>query len=414
MGNGLGDEEGAGSGIAQVSTQDLKPGMYLHDLGVNWAFHPFLYNRFHLDANSIALIQDLGIKHVWIDRSREADSTDGGVPVREHDAAPLSVHRSQKKEKASPAERMQQVTEEARGFVTQMLEQARAGDTLDSQDIATVADGLFDDVARHPCTMLAFGRIRSRDNYTYEHSVNFGVLMMAFAKFLGMPESRIKELGRAGLLHDVGKAFIPDEILQKPGALTEEEYEEVKTHAARGADLLRDTQGVSELSAELAELHHERLDASGYPHGLKSDDLRLEVRISAIVDVYDALTAVRAYHSGSQPTEGLSYIMKQAGQGFDGHLVQRFVRCVGVYPPGSLVRLSSNEIAVVEEFREGCSLQPSVRVVYDANRDRLLDPPRRLDLARTKEDVRVDTYELPERWPIPEGVLQGSRSGKAG
>ena len=400
--------DGDGEEIAEVSVDQLRPGMYLHALPVRWAFHPFMYNRFHLDANSIEVIRGLGIQRVHVDKSRELGSTRAGVPVREGQRREKPGSRTEAD--GSTAGRIHRITEEARGFVKDMLAKARAGRAVDSQDVDLLSETLLHDVVTHPCTALAFGRIRSRDNYTYEHSVNVGVLLMAFGKHLGMPEPHIKRLGNAGLLHDIGKAFISDDILQKPGGLTDAEYREVKLHAQYGADLLRDTEGVSDLAVEIAGLHHERLDGTGYPNGYKADNLRIETRMSAIVDVYDALTAVRAYHSGSPPTEGLSHLMRRSGEGFDNKLVQRFIRCVGIYPPGSLVRLTSDELAIVETVRENATLFPVVQVVYDLSRKELLRNGRTVDLATSSEGICIESYEDPRHWGIPLDEFLGSRT----
>jgi putative nucleotidyltransferase with HDIG domain len=248
--------------------------------------------------------------------------------------------------------------------------------------------------------MLAFGRIRSRDNYTYQHCVNVAVLLMAFAEHMGMDSSHVREMGTAGLVHDIGKALIPESIVKKPGKLTEAEYKIMQTHVRQGIAVLQDSHGMSPLALELTGTHHERMDGTGYPNGYDSSRLSTESRMIAMVDVYDALTAIRPYHHGNPPTQGLNFILNQQGH-FDRRLSERFVRCVGVYPPGSLVRLSSDELGVVIEVREGKSLLPVVRLVYDIKRDRMYHPPRVVDLAASRTNLRIQSYESPERWPVP-------------
>lgn len=379
--------------LKELTVDQLQPGMYVYDLGVSWVFHPFLYNRFALDAQSIERIRKLGIERVMVDLSREqtAELT-APVPTKDRAASGDDEVRA--------GARVRAITKEARSFVKGMIAQARAGKAIDHNDVEAVSDSLFAAVTAHRSTMFAFGRIRSRDNYTYQHCVNVSVLLMAFAEHLGMESGHVRLMGTAGLLHDIGKALIPEAIVKKPGKLTEDEFRIMKTHVRQGVAVLQDSDGIPPLAIELTGTHHERMDGSGYPNGYEASKLSIESRMIAVVDVYDALTAIRPYHTGSPPTHGLKHILSQGGH-FDRRLGERFVRCVGVYPPGSLVRLNSNELAVVLDVQDGKSLSPVVRIVYDIKRDKMYHPPRVVDLAGGMANLRIESYESAELWPVP-------------
>ncbi|MCG5530864.1 HD-GYP domain-containing protein [Halorhodospira halochloris] len=382
--------------LKELSVDQLRPGMYVHDLGVPWVFHPFLYNRFFLDRQSIDRLRKLGIQRIVVDTSHEQHDEKPAAPPTKDYAQSGTAQETDK----HAGNQVRAITKEARSFVKGMIEQARAGQAIDHSDVEAVSDSLFSAVTSHRSTMFAFGRIRSRDNYTYQHCVNVSVLLMAFAEHIGMEHDHVRRIGTAGLLHDIGKALIPEEIVKKPGKLTEAEYKIMKTHVRQGVAVLQDSDGIPPLAIELTATHHERMDGGGYPNGYDASKLSAESRMIAMVDVYDALTAVRPYHNGSPPTQGLHFILNQAGH-FDRQLCERFVRCVGVYPPGSLVRLSSNELAVVLNVKEGKSLLPVVRIVYDIKRDKMYHPPRVVDLAGSRANLRIESYESPERWPVP-------------
>ncbi len=381
----------------EVPVEDLRPGMYLVDLGVQWAMHPFLYNQFELEQASIDKIRAMGLTRVRVDPHRGRPETSGAA----QQAAEPSHRRPARAKAGDGRQWARQLTQEARSAVRELLQDARAGRALRMQDIDTISEELSAALHEHPDAMLAFGRIRSRDHYTYQHSVNVGVLLMAFARYLRMPEPHVRALGSAGIVHDIGKTLLPDAIISKPGPLTPEEYQQVKDHTWRGAALLRETAQATPLAVRIAEQHHERIDGSGYPYGLSGRQLSIETRMAAIVDIYDAVTAIRAYHRGRPPTEGLRIVAHEAGQGLDGKLVQRFVRCVGIYPPGPLVRLSSGKLGVVLEARDRPADKPRVRVVYDISAQRMIEPPPTLDLYHGHPAHRIERAEDPANWALP-------------
>ncbi|MCG5548805.1 HD-GYP domain-containing protein [Halorhodospira halochloris] len=410
-----------GSSRIQIDVCYLRPGLYVTDLGVHWAKHPFLKNQFELDAQSILKIRGMELEKVEIDLDRSSPEAVrdlyGPAWVAEEDDSDNAESESEPAHEdtsltgakglgGSAKARPGKVTREARRFVRGMLEGARAGKSIDMKDVNSVTEEIYSSLCTNKNAMLALGRVRSLDGYTYQHSVNVGVLMMAFGRYLEMDHKQVQLLGAAGLLHDIGKAFVPEHILLKPDRLSNEEYKTIKAHPSKGAQLLRGQQGIHPLIVEVAEKHHERVDGTGYPFRLEEKQLRREVMMAAIVDVYDAVTAVRAYHRGKPPAGGLKVIIDGKGSHFNSELAYDFVRCIGVYPVGSLVRTNADQLGIVLECTAHEPSRPMLRVVYDIKRDKKLTSPYILDLGESASKLQVVGYEDPEKWSIkPEKYL---------
>jgi HD-GYP domain-containing protein (c-di-GMP phosphodiesterase class II) len=219
-----------------------------------------------------------------------------------------------------------------------------------------------------------------------------GVLETAFARALGLDDETVRVAGMGGLLHDIGKILVPDDILNKPGPLTEEEYEDMKHHVARGRAVLETAAHIHAISVEVAYQHHERMDGSGYPRGLHGPDISLLSKMVAICDVYDALTSDRVYRKAMPAHEALRHLFEWSAHHFDRDLVQQFVRLIGIYPAGTHVLLKSRRIALVLEQSEETLLKPVVRVFWDAARHRPLQPFV-VDLSDAKPKGGVDEIQ---------------------
>jgi putative nucleotidyltransferase with HDIG domain len=251
-------------------------------------------------------------------------------------------------------------------------------------------------VLRNPGALLSLCRIKQADAYTFQHSVSVCALLVSFTHAMGMDAATVEEAGLGGLLHDIGKAKVPNEVLNKPGRLTEDEFTVMKSHANMSLDLLSVVPGISQMAIQIAGEHHEKVGGGGYPRGLVGEQISQIGRMTAIVDVYDALTSNRVYHKGSEPSMVLKRLLEWSGSHLDGDLVQHFIRALGIYPVGSLVRLSGGRLAVVVEQGEDL-LRPTVRVVYDTQRKVALRPLD-LDLARSGDEV--EEYEDPVQWGL--------------
>lgn len=294
--------------------------------------------------------------------------------------------------------RAEELREEAVRSVSELMARVRLGDPVEATAARQVAVDIIDSVARNDNALLSLGRVRHKDRYTFEHSVNVAVLASVLGRSLGMAANILKELALGALLHDVGKAFTPDPILKKPARLSDQEFELMKGHVVDSARVLAAMPGISQVALKAASEHHERYDGSGYPDGLSGDEISIYGQIVGICDVYDAITADRCYRQGRHPTEVLSQLLKWGGKLFEMNLIQRFIKAVGIYPVGSLVGLESGRLAVVLEV-PGDSLRPVLRVFYDMRRCRTI-PPEILDLSREPAVDRIRTFESPEKWQV--------------
>src|SRR5262249_12949524 len=241
----------------------------------------------------------------------------------------------------------------------------------DASMARTMIDGLAQAVAQNRTALLALTTLKNYDNYTFTHMVNVSILVMGQARGLGIDGALLREFGLAALMHDIGKVRTPLEILNKPDTLTDEEFAIMKRHTVEGAEILRKTPDVPALAPVVAFEHHLRLDGTGYPDRVKRPSLNVGTQLCSIADVYDAMRSQRKYQQAF-PTDRIVEVMKRNdGQQFDQHLVRRFAQLIGIYPAGNLVRLNTNEIAVVLKVNAPDPHRPQVRVIFDKDGKRL-------------------------------------------
>lgn len=392
--------------IKRVRIEDLRPGMYVHDLNCGWLDHGFLLPQFLLRGEGqIQKMRDQGLGEIYIDTARGDDLAD--APVRadiERDlerqlkasagaGAALAPGRVSQKEESAAA---RLILGAADGVVNGLLQDVRLGRQLDPAKARPLVRTMHASVLRNPGALISLSRIKDADTYTFQHSVSICALLVSFCQALGMDAATVEEAGLGGLLHDIGKMKIPNEVLNKPDRLTEEEFHIMKSHAALSRELLLGVPGISEMVIQIAGEHHEKVGGGGYPRGIAGPEISQIGRMTAIVDVYDALTSNRVYHKGAEPSGVLKNLLEWSGTHLDGDLVQQFIRTLGIYPVGSLVRLSGGRLAVVVEQGEDL-LRPTVRIVYDSGR-RIRLQPRDLHLRHATEQI-VD-YEEPAAWGL--------------
>ena len=233
-----------------------------------------------------------------------------------------------------------------------------------TEEAKAVVHSIVEEIIKNRDIMVNMIDLKSYDNYTYYHSVNVGVLSIVVGVALGMNGADLYKLGLGALLHDIGKVFIDKGIIDKPAFLTPEEFEEVKKHPALGYEYLMDANLNLPVSGLIGVLqHHERNDGSGYPEGLSGEEINRLSRITAIADVFDAMTSDRPYRPGMMPSEVMEYLMGGAGTLFDSDLVYLFTRKVAAFPLGTCVLLSNGLTAIVVENYEDCGLRPKVKIV---------------------------------------------------
>jgi HD-GYP domain-containing protein (c-di-GMP phosphodiesterase class II) len=258
---------------------------------------------------------------------------------------------------------------------------------LNTQELKGVVEDITDELVLNEDVLLNLVSLKSTSNYTYEHSVNVSVICIALGKMLGYSKNELYKLGMGGMLHDVGKTLVPAEILNKPARLTDYEYQVMKNHPELGFNYLQQIESISPLSRIVVYSHHERVDGSGYPRGLKEDEIHEFARVAAIADVFDALTSDRVYRDRWPTYKAAEYIMNHTEELFDYQLVKKFLPQVSFYPNGSEVILSSGYRAVVKDQNVGFPTRPVLRLIEDDEGNELdkeLDLLKHMNIVITK------------------------------
>lgn len=391
--------------LKKVSAKQLRKGMYVNDLSCGWLNHPFTLNQFKIKTQQdLEKILAAGVKTIEIDTCKGLDVY---VEQRRTDNASLreavNLLTNKQAEKITAQEEMGAAKiafSEAESFIANMMGSAKMGQHVELELVNPVINKLCDSILRNSNALLGLSRIRSMDQYTFEHSVSFSVLMMSFAKSMGKSKHFIRLVGIGGLLHDIGKTMTPEHILNKPGKLTAEEFVIMQQHVVHSRLILEKTKDLSQVSMDIAVMHHEKFDGNGYPRGLKGDQISLAGQMSAVVDVYDALTAERCYHKGREPAEALKYLLKAAGTHFNPILVHQFIQSVGIYPAGSLVLLNNGFLATVVEVKENM-LKPIVEIFL--NSKTLICIARKLVDLSVETELKIVSVESYVKWNLNPG-----------
>lgn len=409
--------------LKKISTADLKIGMYIDEFCGSWMDHPFWRARFIVkNERDLAQIRDSDVREVWIDASKGLDAAPGkGASTKR--ATEHRVERTlQTALETAPAretrrtdlhgefERASKILRISRTTVANLFGEARGGKVTSIDAANSVVEGIAESVQRHPSALIGLARLKTADDYTFMHSMAVSALMVALARARSWSEERVHIAGMAGLLHDVGKAQVPLSVLNKPDTLNEEEWKLMRSHPERGFQMLQHTPDMTAEMLDAVLHHHEKMDASGYPHKLPGEQIAELTRMTSICDVYDAVTSDRAYKPGWEPTVAVRKMAEWNGH-FDDTIFKCFVRTVGIYPIGSLVRLKSQRLAVVVDHNPTQLLQPIVKVFFSLKLKMHIEPVV-IDLGKTETDRVVscedpNTYgfrHIPELWLPPAAV----------
>lgn len=393
--------------LKNIHVNDIRLGMFIQELCGSWMDHPFWMKSFELiNPADLKLLQTCGLTEVWID-------TDKGLDVESNVAITTVEERNKKTEQelqqvalgeSSPIvhvpihQEIQQarvLLAQGKTAVTSMFNEIRMGNAIKSSEAEPLVDDISDSIARNPEAFINLARMKDADNYTYLHSVAVCGLMIALGKQLGLVGRDLKDAGMAGLLHDVGKALIPGSILNKPGKLTDEEFEIIKGHPRKGWEVINNSGGANAVTLDVVLHHHERVDGKGYPEGISGEKLTIFARMGAVCDVYDALTSNRCYKNGWEPAETLRKMTEWKNGHFDENIFHAFVKTIGIYPSGTLVKLKTGRLAVVIEQTSKSLLTPIVKVFFSTKANEPI-MPEIIDLSKSKESIA--NVESAEQW----------------
>jgi len=396
----------------KIGVDELVVGMYVAQFCGSWIDNPFWRSHFLIsDPKQVAQIKASKILELWIDSAKGMDVRRPDTLEGFADTAPMPMHAGSSISSgdtllapspiADELVRAAQICERARTAVTSMFREARMGNTVDVVGVNQLVQDISDSVTRNSSALISLARLKTADDYTYMHSVAVSAMMIALGRQLGLGASDVRAAGLAGLLHDIGKALLPIEVLNKPGKLTPAEFEIIKGHPELGLRLLGDAGKSNPMVLEVCLHHHEKVDGSGYPKGLKSDEISLYAKMGAVCDVYDAITSNRPYKAGWDPGESMRQMGSWAESHFDRTVFQAFARSLGIYPVGSLVRLTSGRIGVVVEQSPDALTMPVVKVFYSVRTKQRI-APENVNLSAPGGSDRISAREDPAQWNFPD------------
>lgn len=346
--------------LIKVPAADIKVGMYMSFPDRPWLETRFLFQGILLTTEKQVSEVCKECEYIFVDKakSREIQTAREPVPT---DTTPPPILKPIEREFSAA----QKAHVETRANIQENLKRLVSGDAINVTRIRSSVKSCVKSIVTNPNALMWLGRLRSKDNYIAEHCLNVGILAIAFGRHLDMSLDELEILGLCGMLHDVGKLKVDQKILDKPGSLSEEEFEVIKDHCRIGKEILAQDESVPPAVVEAAYGHHERMDGSGYPRSVRANSLNLYTRMISIVDTYDAITTNRCYDKSRPATEAIKILFSCRNTQFEPVLVEKFIECLGIYPTGSLVELKTGEGAVVIDSNKNSRLNPKVSIVLD-------------------------------------------------
>jgi len=399
--------------IKKVALEELQPGMHIERFACGWLDHPFIFNSKRIKTQGeIERLKDWGVTHVYIEDGQSPEPAPARIEM-ERPPPPVAFEyiitpqtaRVDREIRHIPIRheivRAEKVRQRASLAAKNILANVQAGKKIQTREAEAAVSELDNSICHNKDALFLLMRLRKKDEYTFDHSVSVGVLLLAFCRAMGFDQETTRAIGLGGLLHDVGKMAVPLAILNKPSALNDEEFKTIQQHVICCKEILATTHNIPMPAAQIAMEHHERFDGTGYPHGLVGGGISLGGQMAAIADVFDALTSDRCYRNGIDQVEVLRKLYGWSRSHFNETLVHRFIRCIGVYPAGTLVQLESGMLAVVVESTDNL-LRPVVRLIYDTKHDWAI---RQKDIDLSKSNGkgggdRIISYESAKRWRI--------------
>ncbi|NWB85140.1 MULTISPECIES: HD domain-containing phosphohydrolase [Pseudomonas] len=378
-------------GCIKIEVARLAIGMQIEALDRPWEETTFSFREFRIRREEELRLLRENCEYAWVDIASAAGAHGLSVetPI---ECATACAALAEPVDFNVEMARAELAWGSARAQSWRILEAVDMGEPIQVDAVKAVVKDCVDSILRNPSALLWLTRIKFQDDYTAEHSLRVAMLSIALGRELGLPAVELEEIGVGAMLHDVGKLKVPSEILNKPSALTDQEYAIMKSHAMEGYTLLASQAGVPVAALEVALSHHERLDGMGYPRGLSAEGIPFYARIVAVTDAYDAISSDRVYSKGRSTLESLRILFKAANSHFDEQIVSAFIRLIGLYPSGEIVEMTNDEVAIILGAPPCNRLKPRLLRVLGADKRRC--PEKLIDLADSTFDAMGRPYAI--------------------
>jgi len=377
----------------KMPVDKLALGMYVTELDRPWLESPFLFQGFFLTTEKhISLVQDV-CDFVYVDSTRVIEKE--VEFLKEEKRLNIVYPDPPKKTRTfiNEISKADKIFLKTSVLIQGFMKNTEVNQNLDIEEAKEAVDHVVHSVIKTPDALMWLTQLKKRDEYTSQHSMNVCVLSVSLGRYIGLSEKELKDLGLCGMLHDMGKMLIPNKILNKPGKLVGREVKIMKYHTVLGLKILKKSKGRVPLSViNVAYSHHERVDGKGYPRGIGQDKLTRATRIVAITDMYDALTSDRVYRKGCSHLEAIDIMTKMSGKHLDYALVLKFIECLSVYPPGSIVELTNDEIGIVVEVNQDEKLRPKIILLLGV--DKQVKKEKLIDLSLREKDLGGEIYTI--------------------
>lgn len=389
--------------LKKISISQVDVGMFVNAVEGNWLDHSLWKTRFLImDEKMLDTVRTCGAAECWIDISQGTDVAPEPpekepLPVAEPVAAGAPVAKPVvRKPMAAALLSASSIVKRSGSAVTTMFDDARTGNSMRMAQCDGLVAEIIESVEHNADALVSLCRLKLADEYAYMHSVSVCALMVSLGRQLGLDDAMCRDAGMAGLLHDIGMAAVPRAIVNKPGKLDDDEIAIVRSHTVKGTEMLLASGIDNERVLDAVRHHHERMDGSGYPDNLAGDQISLLARMCAVCDVYDAVTSNRPWRQGWDPAESVARMASWQGH-FDSKVLQTFVKTIGIYPVGSLVRMHSGRLGVVVEQNPKRLTSPKVKLFF-STKTRMPIPPILVNLMDSHVTDRIAGREPPGNW----------------
>lgn len=377
----------------KIPVSKARIGMYVASVGSNWMKHDFLRNSFMLDDKAMKKLKASQLKEIVID-------TEKGLDIEEEKKPQQAVKKQEVAKPLFPETTGADIQQANKAYtmaadtVRNLMNDTRSGKELKPENAESAAEQLIKSIERSPQTLNAVTRIKTRDEYTFQHSVGVSALLAGFAKGT-FTRAEVEEIAIGGIVHDIGKIHVPDNILNKPDKLTDEEFVIMKKHVTYSREILEECNNFTSMQTDISLMHHERPDGKGYPLGLKDDEISEIGYMGAVIDVYDALSTRRVYKEAWEPSQALKSMLQWGPGQFNQNILMRFIKYLGVYPVGTWVSLSSNQVGFVLSQNED-KLNPVVQVRLSLKDRRL----KNYDIDLSSSDDSITAVVSPQAFGL--------------